>query len=301
MKLKQAILEMRLGFKELNIYLKLGIGLLLIIVLEVWSFPIWKEYFTKYDKVYENILTTIINLPLIFLVIALFIVGLRKYGEVIDQAGDTEEYLKKRYLKLWKSLHAKGNGLFAFKVLADYYKEKHRSYHNLEHIKNCLIEFDSGKHLTKNAKAIQFALFYHDAIYYPEVDNNEERSATLAIDVIIEAGLTKHFQSLVESLIIITSSKKLLLSLDLKLMTDIDLIIFGRPEDDFDEYEIKIRQEYDFAENQDFALGRLIILQYLLDRNSIYQTEYFRNRYENQARINIQKSINKLKGVLRLG
>ena len=39
---------------------------------------------------------------------------------------------------------------------------------------------------------------------------------------------------------------------------------------------------------------RCEILQMFLDRDPIYYTEYFRNKYEQPARINLQREINSL-------
>lgn len=56
------------------------------------------------------------------------------------------------------------------------YTEPHRVYHNLEHISRMLLDaFDINEN--KLTKEQFFAILYHDAVYNPNSDTNEEDSA----------------------------------------------------------------------------------------------------------------------------
>ena len=53
----------------------------------------------------------------------------------------------------------------------------------------------------------------------------------------------------------------------------------------------QIRQEYAWVSEQDYRIGRSKVLQSFLQRKVIYQTDYFRKRFEQQARMNIQTAL----------
>ena len=64
---------------------------------------------------------------------------------------------------------------------------------------------------------------------------------------------------------------------------------------EFDEYEQNIRREYSWVPEDQFRQGRSAILQMFLDRDSIYLTDFFKGKYESQARENLQRSIDALR------
>ncbi len=76
---------------------------------------------------------------------------------------------------------------------------------------------------------------------------------------------------------------------------DIDLSILGRDEQTFEEYEKGVRMEYGWVHEDSFRKGRTEILNGFLERDSIYQTGYFREKYEEKARDNLRHSISLLK------
>jgi len=203
--------------------------------------------------------------------------------------------LKNRFTKLWKRLGAATPPIYVYSTLADSYNETHRYYHTLEHIKACLKEFDQVQHLVMKSDALELAIWFHDLIYFPEAHDNEAKSAAWTLEKMEEAGLCKQLQNAVEKLILATSHEPLPAYPDARLITDIDLSIFGQSEEVFDQYEKQIRHEYDFVSNKDFAYGRLALLQSFLKRPEIYQTKFFQDKYEEQARLNIKRAILSLK------
>jgi predicted metal-dependent HD superfamily phosphohydrolase len=72
-------------------------------------------------------------------------------------------------------------------------------------------------------------------------------------------------------------------------------MVLGKPEKEFDAYEVGIRKEYDWVPLADFCTGRSKILQSFINRPSIYLTEIFRDKYESAARKNLERSIKRLK------
>ena len=62
----------------------------------------------------------------------------------------------------------------------------------------------------------------------------------------------------------------------------------------FDEFEVQIRQEYSWVATQEFATQRAAVLMQFLGRKAIYATEFFRERFECQARSNLKRSVQRL-------
>jgi predicted metal-dependent HD superfamily phosphohydrolase len=75
-------------------------------------------------------------------------------------------------------------------------------------------------------------------------------------------------------------------------MVDVDLSILGRDRDRFLEYEEQIRREYAASV---FASKRAEILERFLGRSRIFSTDWFRQKYEEQARKNLENSISRLR------
>ncbi|MDO8504401.1 MAG: N-methyl-D-aspartate receptor NMDAR2C subunit [Candidatus Liptonbacteria bacterium] len=203
---------------------------------------------------------------------------------------------KQLWLRLWRRIGAKGNPSNAYDDLATRYSESHRAYHTLEHIVNCLDEFEQVQHLVGNPNAVEFALWYHDAIYNTKAKDNEEKSAELAVGAAKRTSLPGNLGQSAANLILATKHAEIPADPDSRFLVDIDLSILGQSEDRFDEYERQIRKEYAWVPEDAFVSGRGAILKSFLGRPSIYSTEFFRNKYEAQARLNIARSIARLSG-----
>lgn len=175
------------------------------------------------------------------------------------------------------------------------YSEQHRHYHTLRHISHCLEEFELVRKLVPNAAAVQFALWYHDLVYDTKKHDNEERSADRAVQVIHETGLPDGFADDVYRLIMVTKHHAMPKAKDEKFLVDIDLAILGQDEATFLAYELNIRQEYLWVPKDLYVKERKKILKQFLKRRRIYSTKFFRERYEDKARANLEWSIANLK------
>ena len=82
---------------------------------------------------------------------------------------------------------------------------------------------------------------------------------------------------------------------DTALVVDVDLSILGREPSDFERYEKAVREEYKWVPGPLFRRKRIAILQSFLDRPVIYGTDYFRELYETQARVNLEWAIDCLR------
>ncbi len=209
---------------------------------------------------------------------------------------DQSERLWFAWVALWQCVGARGDARKVYNDLAARYSEPHRAYHTLEHIEHCLNEFEQAWHLAKDPNAVEFALWYHDAVYDTKVRNNEERSAVLAKEVCLKIGLSSRFASRVQALIL--SSKHHRCNPenpDERILTDIDLAAWGKSWEGFQKDTDEIRREYSWWVPEDvFRKKRAEILQEFLDRPRIYNTAYFYGRYEAQAQRNLVRSIAEL-------
>ena len=202
---------------------------------------------------------------------------------------------EQRWTALWKRLGARGDASKVYNYLATRYFEPHRAYHTLEHIGHCLDEFEQIRYLATNPDAVELALWYHDAIYDTKTKDSEDRSAALAVEVVRSASLSDNLGQLVANLIMATKHTVAPTDSDVQLLVDIDLSILGQSEDKFDEYERQVRKEYEWVAKDAFVAGRSAILKSFLDRPTIYSTQFFRNKYETQARRNIARSLDRLR------
>ena len=81
---------------------------------------------------------------------------------------------------------------------------------------------------------------------------------------------------------------------DARLVVDIDLSILGQDEQVYDLFERAVREEYKWVPWFLYRRKRIEILRSFLDRESIYGTERFRQRYESTARSNLERAIRAL-------
>jgi predicted metal-dependent HD superfamily phosphohydrolase len=136
---------------------------------------------------------------------------------------------------------------------------------------------------------MEFALWYHDLVMKQKSRVDEERSAQAAQAVCRHALLPEEFAENVKSLILATKHAKVPSGADEKLITDIDLSIFGKSPAEFDEYVARVRKEYSYVPEDEFWNRRASILQKFLDRPAIYSTDFFNKKYEAQAQSNLRK------------
>jgi predicted metal-dependent HD superfamily phosphohydrolase len=199
--------------------------------------------------------------------------------------------LESAWHALWTRLGAHGDPATVFADLARRYSEPQRAYHTLDHVSHCLAELRDAQTPPASRDAIEFALWFHDAVYDPRAKDNEEASALLARHAARAAGLSESFTALAADLILATRHTAPPVSGEAQLTVDIDLAILGQPPARFDEYERQIRIEYSWVDDTAFAKGRGDFVAAMLARPAIYSTHWFHRRYEAQARENLARSL----------
>ena len=198
---------------------------------------------------------------------------------------------QKRWDALWTRLGAQGSGRSIFAHLNSAYAEPNRAYHTADHIRDCLTQLDRARELAQRPDEVEAALWFHDAVYVPGAPDNEDRSARLAQTALLACGVSLEVARRVAELVLATRHLTIPQEPDAQLLCDIDLSILGREWEAFDEFERRIRQEYDWVPEAVYRSTRSEILSGFLRRRSIYQTEQFRERYERPARANLEHAL----------
>ena len=175
------------------------------------------------------------------------------------------------------------------------YSEKHRRYHTLQHIEECLEELDEIEGDEERLALIEIALWFHDAVYQPLANDNEERSFAMAKEFMLECEATESVIEFVRDMILATKKHRAKDDMDAAIMIGLDLNIFAREPKRYTEYEKQIREEYAAVPLAEYCSKRAAILEEFLARPVIYESETIREVYEEPARFNLETAIARLK------
>ncbi|EAZ91218.1 HD domain-containing protein [Crocosphaera chwakensis] len=175
------------------------------------------------------------------------------------------------------------------------YQQPERFYHNLEHLIYLVelgIQYQS--HI-EDFNTLLFAIFYHDIIYQIKEKDNEIKSAELAVE---KLSLIKYPQTQIRKCyyqIIATKKHELNQDKDTNLLLDFDLAILGEKRNKYLEYAENIRKEYLIYPDHIYNQGRRQVLQEFLERNFLYKTKLFQDKFEETARKNLNWELGQLR------
>lgn len=181
------------------------------------------------------------------------------------------------------------------------YAGEGRVYHTLPHIGQVLkgITYLVASMDTPLAHlqhlALNLAGWFHDVIYDPRRNDNEEQSAQ---------WMTRELQFLRIPTPIMTQTQHLILTtrsheahaddLPAQILLDADLSILGAPADVYARYATAIRQEYAFVPEDAYRARRRTVLERFLSRPKIFHTPPAVAQLEIQARLNLTEEIRAL-------
>lgn len=210
-----------------------------------------------------------------------------------------ENKRQERWKTAWSQLGVTPNPALgkAYQALCRRYAEPQRHYHTMAHIDACFTHLERHLPQAQQPGALAIALWYHDAIYDVHAANNELQSAQLAQEVCRNLAVDEPTQQQIYNLIMATAHQQdnnPQAIPDAPLLVDIDLGILGSPEAVFWSFEQAIRQEYHWVTATEYRQQRGAVLQHFLAMPNIYQTAYFREHYEQQARQNCQQAFERL-------
>jgi len=197
------------------------------------------------------------------------------------------------------SLYTSDNELIrdSFDKLNSYYSASGRYYHNLQHIQKMLLFLEKHRKLVSNYQLLQFAIWFHDAIYQPQKLNNELKSAQFMKTVLGKTKLTENKLNRIYELILFTKNHekhKLENDFDAAFFLDLDLVVLSLQQSEYQIYMNNIRKEYAFVPNLIYRIRRKNILKRFLKLEHIFRTPLFRQKFEKQARENIKFEISSL-------
>ncbi len=181
-----------------------------------------------------------------------------------------------------------------FDALIAAYAEKHRYYHTFEHVRACLNHLDKTHDLARYPHEIELALWFHDAIYKSYSKDNELKSANWAVEFLKHNGIDEKMIDRVYQLVLVTLHGFEIKTGDEKLIVDCDLTILGTSLEIYNQFEINVRKEYRLVPYFIYRKKRKEVLQMFLQQDSIYQLDYFRDKFEKQARKNLSRAIKNL-------
>lgn len=171
------------------------------------------------------------------------------------------------------------------------YSSKKRHYHTLQHLDSLLTQLTDVKDEIQNWNTILFTLYYHDIVYNSLKSDNEEKSAELAEKRMKQISVSIDTIELCKNQILATKSHIKSTDSDTNYFTDADLSVLGQNWETYSLYYKNVRKEYSIYPDFVYNPGRKKILIHFLSMDRIFKTDFFHNKFEIQAKQNLQKEI----------
>ena len=178
------------------------------------------------------------------------------------------------------------------------YDEPQRYYHDWSHIEAMLDHWIDRRDALVDEDAVLFAILYHDAIYDPRANDDEERSARLLANA--RAPLTVSGRLRAEAAIRATKGHVVSDEVDSRdrpdvaLFLDMDLAILGATRERFDRYEAQVRREYAHVSDHAYRAGRTAVLRRFAERTRLYLSDWGYEAFEDRARANIARLLDRI-------
>ena len=141
--------------------------------------------------------------------------------------------------------------------------EPHRYYHNINHLATMMTDIETNvffKELSKYEKhSLMLAAFFHDAVYNPKKDDNEEQSVKLFTKYFGGADL-KMFDT-VCGLIMVTKYRKRPVTKLKRILWDADNAGFKKGYEHLFKTEKLIQKEYAYLPKEKFREGKIKFLE----------------------------------------
>ncbi|MDO1558565.1 phosphohydrolase [Brevundimonas sp. 2R-24] len=176
------------------------------------------------------------------------------------------------------------------------YREPHRVYHTLTHVRDCLAQLEACEDLAAHERALlDAALWFHDAVYVPARNDNEAESARLARSALTAEGVSAADIAEIERLILLTAGHSVRPEdrLGARLVS-IDLSILGARPADYDAYAGAIRKEYAHVPDAAYRAGRAAVMRRFFEAAPLFPDPEWERRLGRQARANIRRELNQL-------
>lgn len=181
----------------------------------------------------------------------------------------------------------------AFDEIIANHSEPHRAYHGVGHLHALFDLLD--RFAPDRSAALNFAVWWHDVVYSPLGGDNEERSASLAVNRLHSLGADQHLGNTVRDLILATKNHWLGPSRgEGDLFLDADIAILGAAAETYDQYTRDVRHEYSAAPDELFRAGRLKFVASAMARRPMFRTVVFEEAFGERARANLTREYARL-------
>jgi predicted metal-dependent HD superfamily phosphohydrolase len=180
-------------------------------------------------------------------------------------------------------------------AVMDAWGQPHRRYHDLAHLAAVLGVISELDGAATDPAAVRLAAWYHDVVYEPTCDDNEQVSAERA-----RAGLRglvpDERLAEVERLVLLTAGH------DPEpddangaVLCDADLAVLAGPPEAYIAYASAVREEYGHFSDEDFTRGRIAVLESLLALPVLYRTSEAARQWTEPARANLAAELTLLR------
>jgi predicted metal-dependent HD superfamily phosphohydrolase len=175
------------------------------------------------------------------------------------------------------------------------YEQPHRAYHDKRHLSEVVAGVALLAEHAHDLSAVMMAAWWHDAVYEIGSDENEEASAALATATLAGWDADPDRVLAVGDLIRMTAQHAPAdHDVDGQVLSDADLSILASPKHRYAVYVTDVRREYAAVPDVAFRAGRAALLRGLLERPAIYRTPSAHERWEADARANIEAELREL-------
>ncbi|MEM9835452.1 MAG: hypothetical protein AAF828_03050 [Bacteroidota bacterium] len=176
------------------------------------------------------------------------------------------------------------------------YTHKSRHYHNLNHLTQMFAALEEYPTAITDHQSLAIAIYYHDFVYNALRKDNELQSAEVMQGLLLSKGFASTQVQKIYTYILATKTHELPdpMDTDLAVLLDLDLGILGTNKVAYHEYTQQIRKEYRWVPKPLYRAGRRKVLAHFLAKPFLYQTTYFRVKWESQARENLQRELETL-------
>lgn len=184
--------------------------------------------------------------------------------------------------------------------LVDRYREPQRRYHDVHHLFDVLRRVDAlaaqlpqtGALTSRELVTVRLAALFHDIVYDPTRQDNEEASAALALELLPRLDASEETSREVARLVLLTQAH-LCAPNDMAgaVLCDADLGVLSASSQKYATYAAGVRAEHLDVDEMTFARRRADVLRSFVERKHIYATPYARREWERIARRNINAEI----------
>ncbi|HEX2417435.1 MAG TPA: metal-dependent phosphohydrolase [Micromonosporaceae bacterium] len=184
-----------------------------------------------------------------------------------------------------------------FADLVARWRQPHRHYHDLSHLAAMLAVIDRHAGWADEPAVVRLAAWFHDAVYVPRRNDNEEASAALAGSVLRRLGLP--YQQIDEVIRLVRLTERHHPGpgdRNGELLCDADLSVLADEPDSYRHYTHRIRMEYSHVPDAAFRAGRIGVLRQLLAMPTLYHVPELKEAWEERARTNLNRELAALAG-----